>query len=314
MRRFLAYSMPVLLLFAWLPQVLTRDLVTFLFFTFIFMVLAANYDLLGGFLRYMNLGQGAFFGLAAYIFALLLQHFPVFFLRLHPLGLPVAVVAAVVATAVFAFLLAYPLFRLRGAYFAVVTFGLVLVLQQAVLRTPALTGGSLGVTLPPQFYVDVQQAYYPGLALAFLAVLLNFAVSRSRLGLALHTIRDSEPTASAIGVDPFRCKRLALVLAAIPSAMAGCLFALFLGHLYVETVFGMEKTLLPVIMALVGGSGHFLGPVVGGLVVQGIDLGLRYGAFPVPALAIFGLMLMATGLFLPGGLLSVLHPRGRTAR
>jgi branched-chain amino acid transport system permease protein len=111
-----------------------------------------------------------------------------------------------------------------------------------------------------------------------------------------------------------RYKRLALVLAAIPSAVAGCLFALFLGHLYVETVFGMEKTLLPVIMALVGGSGHFLGPVVGGLVVQGIDLGLRYGAFPVPALAIFGLLLMATGLFLPGGLLSVLHMRGRTAR
>ena len=78
------------MLLAWLPQVLTRDLLTFLFFTYVFIVLAANYDLLGGFLRYMNLGQGAFFGLAAYIFAVLLQHFPAFFLRLHPLGLPVA--------------------------------------------------------------------------------------------------------------------------------------------------------------------------------------------------------------------------------
>jgi branched-chain amino acid transport system permease protein len=290
--------------------VLTRDLLTFLFFTYVFIVLAANYDLLGGFLRYMNLGQGAFFGLAAYTFAVLLQRFPAFFLRLQPLGLPVAALAAVVVTAGFAFLVSYPLFRLRGAYFAVVTFGLVLALQQAVLRTPALTGGSLGVTLPPQFYLDVRQAYYPALALAFLAVLLNFAVSRSRLGLAFHTIRDNEQTAAAIGVDPFRYKRLALVLASLPSAVAGCLFALFLGHLYVDTVLGMEKTLLPVIITLVGGSGHFLGPVVGGMVVQGIDLGLRYGAFPVPALAIFGLMLMATGLFLPGGLLSVL-PRKR---
>ena len=115
-----------------------------------------------------------------------------------------------------------------------------------------------------------------------LAVLLNFAVSCSRLGLALHTIRDNEQTATAIGVDPFRYKRLALVLASLPSAVAGCLFALFLGHLYVETVLGLEKTLLPVIIALVGGSGHFLGPVVGGMVVQGIDLGLRYGAFRCP--------------------------------
>jgi branched-chain amino acid transport system permease protein len=239
---------------------------------------------------------------------LLLQHFPAFFLGLHLLGLPVAALAAVLVTAAFAFLVAYPLFRLRGAYFAVVTFGLVLALQQVVLRTPAITGGALGVTLPPQFYLDVSQAYYPGLLLALLAVLLNFAVSRSRLGLALHTIRDSEQTAAAIGVDAFRCKRLALVLAAIPSALAGCLLALFLGHLYVDTALGMEKTLLPVIMAMVGGSGHFLGPVVGGLIVQGIDLGLRYGALPVPALAIFGLLLMATGLFLPGGVLSVLRP------
>jgi branched-chain amino acid transport system permease protein len=306
LKRFVACALPVLLLLAWLPQVLTRDLLTFLFFTYVFMVLAANYDLLGGFLRYMNLGQGAFFGLAAYVFAVLLQHFPAFFLRLQPLGVPVAALAAVVVTAGFAFVVSYPLFRLRGAYFAVVTFGLVLALQQAVLRTPALTGGSLGVTLPPQFYVDIHQAYYPALLLAFLAVLLNFAVSRSRLGLALHTIRDNEQTAAAIGVDPFRYKRLALVLASLPSAAVGCLFALFLGHLYVETVLGMEKTLLPVIIALVGGSGHFLGPVVGGMVVQGIDLGLRYGALPVPALAIFGLLLMVIGLFLPGGLLSVL--------
>jgi branched-chain amino acid transport system permease protein len=301
------------LLLAWLPQVLTRDLLTFLFFTYVFIVLAANYDLLGGFLRYMNLGQGAFFGLAAYVFAVLLQHFPAFFLRLHPLGLPMAALAAVVVTASFAFVVSYPLFRLRGAYFAVVTFGLVLALQQAVLHTPGLTGGSLGVTLPRQFYVDIYQVYYPALSLALLAVLLNFAVSRSRLGLALHTIRDNEQTAATIGVDPFRYKRLALVLASLPSAMAGCLFALFLGHLYVDTVLGLEKTLLPVIIALVGGSGHFLGPVVGGMVVQGIDLGLRYGALPVPALAIFGFMLMLTGLFLPGGLLSVL-PRTRPGK
>jgi branched-chain amino acid transport system permease protein len=254
----------------------------------------------------MNLGQGAFFGLAAYTFAVLLQRFPAFFLRLQPLGLPLAAMAAVVVTAAFAWLVAYPLFRLRGAYFAVVTFGLVLALQQVVLRAPGLTGGSLGITLPPQFYLDIHQAYYPALALAFLAVLLNFVVSSSRLGLALHTIRDNEQTAAAIGVHPFRYKRLALLLASLPSAVAGCLFALFLGHLYVDTVMGMEKTLLPVIIALVGGSGQVLGPVVGGMVVQGIDLGLRYGAFPVPALAIFGGLLMLIGLFLPGGLLSIL--------
>ena len=118
----MACALPVLLL-AWLPQVLTRDLLTFLFFTYVFMVLAANYDLLGGFLRYMNLGQGAFFGLAAYGCLQLLQHFPAFFLRLQPLGLPVAALAAVVVTAGFGLWSLSAVSACAGRTFAVVTFG-----------------------------------------------------------------------------------------------------------------------------------------------------------------------------------------------
>lgn len=300
-----ALSLPVLAGLALVPMVLTRDLITALFFTFIFLTLAANYDILGGFLRHVNLGQGAFFGLAAYITAVLLTRAP---WHAEPGGLAVwvAVGVAVPLTAIFAALVAYPLFQVRGAYFAVITFGLVLLLQQIVLNTGELSGGSYGITIPARHYPSLPAAYYASLALAISAVLLNFLLARSRLGIAFHALRDSEAAASAIGIDPFRHKQAAMVIASIPSAAAGCLFALFMGHLYMETVLGTDVTLLPVIIAMVGGSGHVLGPVLGALIIRGLDIGLVYVALPVPNLALYGLVLLFIGLFLPGGVLRVL--------
>lgn len=293
-----------------LPPFLSRHLVTALFFAFIFLTLAANYDILGGFLRHINLGQGAFFGLAAYVAAVLLTR-PPWVLELGSLTVVLAIGAAVVSTAVFAILVAYPLFQVRGPYFAVITFGLVLILQQIILNAGDLTGGSYGITIPARYYPSLTTAYYASLALATGAVLLNFLIARSRLGIAFHALRDSEAAASAIGIDPFRYKQAAIVIASVTSAGAGCLFALFMGHIYTETVLGLEITLLPVIIAMLGGSGHVLGPVLGTAIVRGLDVGLGYVALPLPNLALYGLMLLIIGLFLPGGILQVFTARAR---
>lgn len=307
---FWAVSLPVLAGLAVSPLWLGRDLVTALFFTFIFATLAANYDILGGFLRYINLGQGAFFGLAAYITAVVLTRAP-WIPDLGDLAVWVAAVVAIPLTAIFAALVAYPLFQVRGAYFAVITFGLVLILQQVVLNAGNLSGGSYGITIPARYYPRLTAAYYASLALAIGAVLLNFLIARSRLGIAFHALRDSEEAAAAIGIDPFRRKQAAIVIASVPSAAAGCLFALFMGHLYMETVLGTDITLLPVIMAMVGGSGYVAGPVLGAVIVRGLDVALGYVALPIPNLALYGLMLLFIGLFLPGGVLHVFKARGR---
>jgi branched-chain amino acid transport system permease protein len=306
-------SLSVLTGLAAFPSFLPRDLVTALFFTFIFATLAANYDILGGFLRYINLGQGAFFGVAAYITAVILTRAS---WSLDPGGLAVWVAGgvAVFLTAIFAALVAYPLFQVRGAYFSVITFGLVLILQQIVLNGGDLSGGSYGITIPARHYPSLSAAYYASLALVVCSALLNFLISRGRLGIAFHALRDSEAAASAIGIDPFRHKQAALVIASVPSAAAGSLFALFMGHIYMETVLGSDITLLPVIIAMVGGSGHVLGPLLGAAIVRGLDVGLVYVALPVPHLAVYGAMLLFIGLFLPGGILRVLQARGQGTR
>ncbi len=297
-----------------LPAVLTRDLVTALFFTFTFMTLALNYDLLGGFLGYLNLGQGTFFGVGAYIAFILIKKLPGA-AEGAPLALVGIVVLAVAGTALFGTVVAYPLFRLKGAYFAMATFGLFLLIRQLILNFEGLTGGASGIYLPTGYYIGQRAAYSLGLGVASLAALINYLISRSHLGIAFEAIRESEQAAAAVGIDLFRHKQIALVIAAIPSAMAGCLFGLNFGYIDLESVLGFDKTLLPVIMAMLGGTGQVMGPIVGSAVMRVIDVSLKnYLALPIPAVAIYGLILMGIGLFLPEGILTGLSRRTEVAR
>ena len=296
-----------------IPLVGTRDLVTATFFTFLYLVLALNCDILGGFLGYMTLGQGAFFGLAAYTTVLLLNS-----ARLDALGgadIPVAILIAAAVSLASAFAVAYPLFRLSGAYFAMATFAMVLLIRHLILNLPDLTGGSYGVYVSPRHYLSLPAAYGLGLGLVVASLALSGAIARSRLGLAVTAIRDSEPGASAIGLDIFRVKRSVLVLSALPSALAGGVSGLRAGNTAVDAALGVDKTLLPVIMALMGGSGRVAGPVVGGLLVRGLDVALKnYLHLTVPALAVYGLILLGIGLFLPEGVLNYARRRGWSGR
>jgi branched-chain amino acid transport system permease protein len=296
-----------------IPVVGTRDLVTAAFFTFLYLVLALNCDIVGGFLGYMTLGQGAFFGLAAYATVLLLNS-----ARLDALGpadIPVAILVSTAVSAAVAFTVAYPLFRLSGAYFAMATFAMVLLIRHLILNLPDLTGGSYGVYVSPRHYLSLPTAYALALALLMASLGLSRTIARSRLGLAVTAIRDSEPGASAIGLDLFRVKRRVLVLSALPSALAGGVFGLQAGYIDVDAALGVDKTLLPVIMALMGGSGRVAGPVVGGLLVRGLDVALKnYLHLTVPALAVYGLLLLGIGLFLPEGVLNYARRRGWAGR
>lgn len=293
-----------------LPSMLTRDLVTALFFTFTFITLALNYDLLGGMLGYLNLGQGAFFGIGAYATFILAKSLPGTVEHVGPLPLAGAIVVAAAVTALFAFAVAYPLFRLRGAYFAMATFGLFLLVRQLVLNLEGLTGGSFGIYLQPGFYADQRLAYTLMLGVAAFSAGITVLISRSRLGIAFRAIRESEVAAAAIGIDPFRHKQLGLVISAIPSALAGSLFGLHFGYVDVESVLGVDRTLMPVIMAMLGGTGLVLGPIVGGALIRTIDVGLKnYVMLPVPAVAIYGVILMTVGLFMPEGILAGLSRR-----
>ncbi|MGH2373942.1 MAG: branched-chain amino acid ABC transporter permease, partial [bacterium] len=215
-----------------------------------------------------------------------------------------------VVVVLFAFVVAFPLFRLRGAYFAMATFGLFILIRQLILNLEKLTGGASGIYLPPGYFLGQREAYSLMLGLAAASLAINFYISRTRLGIAFHAIRESERAAAAIGIDLFKHKQLALVISAVPSALAGALFGLHFGYVDLESVLGVDKTLFPVIMAMLGGTGMVWGPVVGGTLIRLIDVGLKnYFILPVPALGVYGLILMIIGLFRPEGILAGLARR-----
>jgi branched-chain amino acid transport system permease protein len=282
----------------WLPS--TWLLVMFL--SFLWLILTANYDVLDGFLGHINLGQGAFFGLGAYVTTMLLNVAAV--QALGGLALVVAAVVAVLTAALFAGVMAVPLFRLKGLYFAIATLILIFLLQVFALNLGDLTGGSYGLYVPPRFFVSTFVAYYVALAVAVVSVGFNFYLSRSTLGLAFRCLKEDEEGADSIGLHPLRYKTIGLVLASVPSAAGGVLFALNAGFIDPTIALGVERSLLPPLMALLGGTGTVLGPVFGTAIIRIIEtVFFHYLRLPVPSMLFFGLTLMAVALLIPAGLM-----------
>lgn len=273
-----------------------------MFLSFLWLILAANYDVLDGFLGHINLGQGAFFGLGAYVATILLNVPAIQALGL--LALLVITVGAVLAAALFAAVMAFPLFRLKGLYFAIGTLILIFLLQVLALNITPLTGGSYGLYVPPRFFMSALVGYYLALGLALVSVGLNLYLSRSTLGLAFRCIKEDEDAADSIGLNLMKYKTIAIVIASLPSAAAGVLFALNSGFIDPNIALGVERSLLPSLMALLGGTGTVLGPVFGTAIIRIIEtVFFHYLRLPIPSMLFFGVTLLAVALFIPEGLL-----------
>jgi len=294
--------MPVILVLVCLPYFLSSSLLMVFFLSFLWLVLAANFDILDGFLGYIHLAQGVFFGIGAYAVTLLLSTPAV--QSLGALSLPISFILALFMSALFAVVIAFLVFRLKGLYFAVTTLVLVFLLEILVFNLPDLTGGSYGAFVPRQYCQSTLLGYYLALLLAVIAVSINFYLSHSTIGLKFISIREDEEAAASIGLNITHTKRIAYVIASIPSGAAGVLFALNSGFIDPHIALGVERSLLPPIMAMLGGSGHFLGPVVGMIIIRTLDVVLyNYLSLPISSMFFFGIILMLVALFIPGGLL-----------
>lgn len=278
---------------ALLPVVVGGYMVTFAFFLFVFVSLAESYNLVGGYLGYMNLGHSSFFGVSAYTFG-----------ALYARGTPFvwAWLGGVAAAVVFAAAISVPFFRLRGAYFAVASFGLITLLELLAHNLGNITGGAAGLSLPPGD--RLMAAYYLSLAIAATTIALVALVGSSRIGLALMSIREDEEAAAVFGVYGFRYKALALTLSAVSPGLIGGVYAWQLTYINPSTVFGLEIALVPIVMAMLGGAGQVWGPVIGALFLA-LAEELLWTKMPYLHLTTYGIVLLLVGLYLPGGLIRV---------
>jgi len=262
---FTASAGALLVLLAFVPFAFTQNTTEKLTELFVLIILAVMWNALAGYAGLVSVGQQAFIGIGAYATIVFADH------GINPL------VGALFA-ALFAGLVSLPVsllvFRLRGGQFAIGMWVVAEVFRLLVTNEDSLGGGT-GKSLTGLNIYDpaTRQAYVYWVALAFMAVLifLCFVMLRSRLGSSLQAIRDDEEAAVSVGVRVTRAKRLVFLLAAVGCGAAGAVTILNTLRAQADSIFGIQWTAYMIFMVLLGGLGTFEGPVLGALVLFGIQ-------------------------------------------
>jgi branched-chain amino acid transport system permease protein len=259
------------------------------------LALAQMWNLLAGFAGLVSIGQQAFVGLGAYGLFVCTDR-----LGLHPL-LAIPALAAIVAlialaTSLFAF-------RLRGGYFAIGTWVIAEVFRLLVSGAKEVGAGS-GTTIQGLGFLGPQgrlaMTYWLALAVGFGSVALVTSIMRSRLGLALRAMRDSEEGAQSLGVDVQRAKRVVWVVAAVGCAVAGAVIYMSLLRIQPNAAFSVDWTARMIFIVVIGGLGRIEGPILGALVFFALrqtlaDFGSLY-------LVVLGVTAIGLTLLAPRGL------------
>ena len=292
----------VLFILATIPLYVGSYFITFMILLFMYTILAESYDIVGGYLGYMNMGHASFFGIGAYSFGLLLN---------SGLGVPLSLLGTAIIVAAFALFMSYPFFRLRGAYFALATFGLIKLLEHLAFNLKGLTGGSEGLTVASGYRII--PVYYMSFVLCVATIYTVYKISRSRLGLAFVSIREDEEVARAFGVNTYRYKAIALIISSIFAGLMGGIFIWNIIFINPTGVFGLEIALVPIAMALLGGSGTVIGPVVGAIFITLVEEFL-WTKVPYLHLAVYGMVIAFVGLFMRGGLVRTKAARSLLSR
>jgi branched-chain amino acid transport system permease protein len=232
-----------------------------------FVVLATAWNILGGYAGYVNFGTGAFFGTGAYTAVLLIK-------ALHlPLGLQILAGAAV--GGLLGLGVGLLTLRLRGIFFSIATVAVAIILQTVVVNWRYL-GGATGVQIlrPPvtwPFDNYIKMLFCVAALLAVIAVAIARYVEISWVGRGLRAIRDSEEAAECTGVPTLRLKLLACVVSGALMSAAGVPVAMYQSFVEPESAFSLNYSVSALAMPIIGGTAHWIGPVLGALLLGTIQ-------------------------------------------
>ncbi|MDX8524248.1 branched-chain amino acid ABC transporter permease [Mesorhizobium sp. MSK_1335] len=297
-----------LALLPFLPGAVDAYYFSFLFFVFLYAIMAQSWNLAAGYGGQINLGSHAFFGLGAYTTAILWNGNYLWgsLYDAHP-GIyyfdPVTMLLGGLVAALAAILIGLPLLsKLHGDYFALGTLGFGEIVKVIFVNGGDFTGGAFGIVAPASSFDTLRPHYWVGLALMVATALAIRALMRSRYGLALIAVRDDAMAASANGIDTLKVKVAAFAGSAFIAGVAGSLYTYYIFHVGPDSVFDLDWMLLPLMMTVVGGTGTLLGPILGALVMYAV-FDLARIVVPDYHPVISGLTIILAMLFLPKGLM-----------
>jgi branched-chain amino acid transport system permease protein len=308
---------------------------------FLAIIQGQAWNVIGGYAGQYSVGHAAYFGMGAYVTVMLLE--------LRHVAPWWGIWAAILAAVLLSLLIGSITFRLRGPYFVLASISVAEIIRLAALHFREFTRGAEGFLLGeiPALHVlgteieffTKRPFYFIGLALAVLSVLANWAVQHSKLGYYFQAIREDQDAAHSLGINLPLYKNVALAISAAFTACAGGFYAMFVKFIDPNTVFGLDVSVQIVLIAIIGGIGTILGPVIGAVVLVPLSEVLRnpkglvqIGVLPSDSgfvafierylsnahLLVYGILVVVVILFAPEGVLGVIRramrrgSRGRT--
>ena len=287
---------------------------------FIFIILAASYNLINGVTGQFSLEPNGFVAIGAYVTAICLLSEDLkwelyqledpapWVLALNTSLIPALLLSGIIATIV-AVCLAAPVFRVRGDYLAIVTLGFGFIIKVIAINQPEITNGSIGLNEIPQLI----NIYWTG-GIAIITVIIMLNIVYSKFGRAMKAVRDDEDAASAIGINTFKIKTLAFGTSAFFEGIGGGLLAILLTTISPD-LFTFFLTFQLLIIIVLGGLGSMSGAIIGTILVIGGSEWLRFldapmnifgfqtDAHPGLRMVVFSIILILVMLFAREGIM-----------
>jgi len=270
----------------------------------LFAGLGVSWNIVGGLGGQFSMAHSVFFAIGAYTAANLYVHFQV-----SPW---ISMVPAALLSAGFACLISWPVFRLKGPFFAIATMAFTEVALAVAMYFTSVTGGARGLSVPFKAGLENmifgQRWSYAVLMLSYCAVaLITMAlITRSRLGYYLQAVRDNESAALASGISVIRTKLAGMAISAGLTGMGGVIFVMYVRVVDPSSLLSLFDIGVKIaLIALIGGLGTIYGPLLGALLIVPLDLTLRaYIGSKLPGgnLLVLGIILILASLFLKQGI------------
>src|SRR5262249_38171342 len=270
-----------------------------------FIVLATAWNILGGYTGYVNFGSAAFFAVGAYT--------SVFFHKSYPLPIPVLILIAGTVAGFIGLGMGYLTLRLRGAFFAIATLALAVVLQTLVVNWDYVGGSPGAYIIPPREIAIVgnyvQYLVLLMLALAIVGLTAARMIERSRLGFGFASIRDDELAAEAAGVPTLKLKLIATTLSGTLMGMAGAPFPYYIGYLEPASAFGLQYAVNSIAMPMIGGTTSWAGPLIGAVLLGTLQQWATVNISSAVNLLLVGVLLVMFVIIAPKGILGLVESR-----
>jgi branched-chain amino acid transport system permease protein len=295
----LAYLGALCLFLMVLPDQLNVYYRSFIMFTMMYVVLALSWNIISGYTGYISFGHVLFYGVGSYASAILVADYGWNWIPTLMVSAGAAVVVAII--------LGFPVLRLKGPYFAIATLGAAESFRILATVWDSLTHGGEGISLPN--VENSMSTYYAMMVLMVVTIIVSYWIGHSRFGVRLNAIREDEVAAAANGINTTFYKLSAFVLSGVFAAMAGGIQANKTLYIDPETEFFILITITMKLMAMLGGKGTVIGPIIGAILLYSIQE-IVWVQIPQAHLIAFGVFLILVARFMPRGIVGFFIDRG----